>query len=218
MTVDNQSQPDNTNDSSAAARAEYQEYYAVRDALDVNVIPMAADASVPSEDQFLQHVPAVFKLASELQVVDPSAMAQLRSLGNAAQAIADVLNQQNRKLTALIGYLLRNEDDPAHRTQAFEYGGAGVGFISQNPLLEGQLVELKLFLTDESAAVYSIAEVIECTPETTADDASESAPSYRAKALFRRISDNDRELIIRACMHAQTRLLKKRANERQETP
>lgn len=214
MTANNQSPVDSAVDTLAAARAEYQEYYAVQDRLDINVIPLPADASLPSRDEFLQQAPAIFKLASELQVVDASALSQLRSLGPAAQVIGDALNQQNRKLTALLSYLLRNEDEPEHRTQAFEYGGAGVGFSSTVPITEGQLIELKMFFPAESAAAYSIAQVVECH----ADDDATPRPEYRIRALFKRISDNDRELLIRACMHAQSKLLKKRANARTDDP
>ena len=226
MTANHQSPPDATTDSLAAARAEYQEYYAVQDTLEINVIPLPESASLPSQDLFLQQAPAIFKLASELQVVDASALSQLRSLGPAADVIAEALNQQNRKLTALLSYLLRNEDDPEHRTEAFEYGGAGVGFSSSMPITEGQLIELKMFFPAESAAAYSIAQVVECSPAVPScemqtnhsTNASASAAEYRIRALFKRISDNDRELLIRACMHAQSRLLKKRANARSDTP
>lgn len=237
MTADNRSLTDTPDATFAQARAEYKEYFAVRDELDLNVIPMAPNASLPTHDDFLQQAPAVFRLASDIQVVDPTALTQLRSLGNAAQIIADVLNQQNRKLTALLSYLLRNEDNPEHRTHGFEYGGAGVGFVMSNPIALGRLIEIKIFLPDESTAVYCIGQIIECEeapitatitnedmPNTSlsadndAGNTSSTSQSYRLKALFKRISDSDRELLIRACMHAQSRLLKKRANARQDSP
>lgn len=220
MTDNHKSPGDNTATDIAAAQREYDEYYAVHDTMDINVVPLPEDASVPNEEAFAQQIPPVFRLASEIQVVDSAALAQLRSLGDAAKIISDVLNQQNKKLTALLGYLLRNEDEPANRTQTFEYGGAGVGFYSDTALNEGQLVEIKLFLSSESAAIYSIGQVISIEPVTaSAEEEQAHVPQkYKAKALFKRISDNDRELMIRCCLHAQTRLLKKRANEREDTP
>lgn len=212
---------DTTSNNQAAMMAQYQDYYAVREGLDINIVPLAADAMIPSQADFAQHAPAVFKLASELQVVDASAIAQLRGLGDAAKVISDVLNQQNRKLTALLGYLLRNEDDPEHRFQAFEYGGAGIGFNNQTALAIGQWVEIKIFLPAESAAIYCLGQVCSCEPTasaTSAPTAQTSEPEYQIKVLFQRIEDSDRELLIRASMHAQTRLLKKRANERNESP
>lgn len=211
------------------AQAQYQEYYAVREPLDINVVPFLAQdstralspdqaspaQSLPTQEEFVAQVPEVFRLASELQVVDAIALAQLRNLGDAARIISDVLNQQNRKLNALLGYLLRSEDKPEQHKLAYEYGGAGVGFASESAYPLGQLIELKLFLTAESAAIYSIAEIIQCekTTGSTAD-----SPMYRVTVLFRRITDEDRELMIKASLHAQTRLLKKHAKGRTDSP
>lgn len=188
---------------------DYKEYYAIKERIQINVRPLAADFSLPSVENFTQSVPEVFKLASEMQAVDTQALASLRGLGDSAGIIADILNQQNRKLNALLGYLLSHEDAEEDRHQTFEYGGAGVGYETNNALPLHTLVELKLFLPAESAAIYSYAEVVECeTCET----------GYRIRLLFVRISDDDREVIVRASLHAQSRLLKKRAAERDSAP
>ena len=211
MTDKNVSQQSNLTE----AQAQYQEYYAIREPLDINVVPLPDAYQLPAEDEFIAQVPEVFRLASELQVVDPIALAQLRNLGEAAKVISDLLNQQNRKLNALLGYLLRSEDAAEQRKIAFEYGGAGVGFYSEYEYPAGQLIELKLFLTAESAALYSVAEIIQCEKQ---EETANESHTYRVKALFRRITDEDRELMVKASLHAQTRLLKKRANERPNQP
>lgn len=202
--------PRRTEDS-AEALLQYEEYYAIRERLDINVVPLPQPQTLPSEDDFTAHVPEVFRLASELQIVDAVALAQLRNLGDAAKVISDLLNQQNRKLNALLGYLLRREDQPEQRKTAFEYGGAGVGFYSQTPYPVGELIELKLFMPAESAALYTIAEVIRCQPT---EQTNEGDDCFQVTALFQRITDEDRELMVKASLHAQSRLLKKRANER----
>lgn len=199
----------------ATAMLQYQEYYAIREQLDINVVPLPHSQVLPPEDAFSAHIPDVFRLASELQIVDAAALAQLRRFGDAAQVISDLLNQQNRKLNALLGYLLRREDQPEHRKTAFEYGGAGVGFYSANPYPLNELIELKLFMPAESAALYTIAEVIQCE---AAEHDAEEGETYKVTALFRRITDDDRELMVKASLHAQSRLLKKRANERANQP
>lgn len=185
---------------------EYSEYYAIREPLDINVVLLSDNQTLPEEAEFKQHIPAVFRLASEIQGTDLNALTQLRSLGDAARIIGDVLHQQNAKLNALLGYLLRREDNAEEQKQAFEYGGAGVGFYANEPYQPGQLVELKLFMPSESAAIYSYAQIFSCT---------EKEPNrFAVKALFVRITAEDRELMVRASLHAQTRLLKKRASDR----
>lgn len=188
---------------------DYKEYYAIKERIQINVRPLADDFSLPTIEGFKQSVPEVFRLASEMQAVDTQALASLRGLGESAGIIADILNQQNRKLNALLGYLLSHEDAEEDRHQTFEYGGAGVGYEAGKPLPLHTLVELKLFLPAESAAIFSYAEVVECEPHES---------GYRIRLLFVRISDDDREVIVRASLHAQSRLLKKRAAERDNAP
>jgi hypothetical protein len=188
---------------------DYKEYYAIKERIEINVRPQPESFQLPSAEAFEHEVPEVFRLASEMQSVDTQSLTALRNLGSSGTLIADVLNQQNRKLNALLGYLLSHEaaDDDRHHT--FEYGGAGVGYLASTALPLHTLVELRLFLPAESAAIYSYAEVVECETE---DD------HYRIRLLFVRISDDDRDVIVRASLHAQSRLLKKRAAERDSAP
>ncbi|MGX5913800.1 PilZ domain-containing protein [Aliidiomarina sp. Khilg15.8] len=188
---------------------DYKEYYAIKEQIQINVHPQPSEFTLPSPEDFKQQVPEIFKLASEMQAVDTQALASLRSLGDSASIIANILNQQNRKLNALLAYLLSHEDAEEDRHHTFEYGGAGVGYLADAPLPVESLVELKIFLPAESAAIYSYAQVVECQPE---------ADQHRIRLLFVRISDDDREVIVRASLHAQSRLLKKRAAERDNAP
>lgn len=186
---------------------EYREYYVIRDFLDINVIALDSTQALPGEEEFIHQIPHVFRLASDMLVIDQQTMQSLRSLGENAAVIADLFKQQNHKLNVLLGYLLRHEDDPQYRQQAFEYGGAGVGFRTSAPLSRGQLVELKLFIPEQSVAIYSIGEIIDVQPTDN---------GYETRALFRRISDADRDQLIKATLHAQSRLLKQRASQRKE--
>lgn len=207
------SQPQHSRQHFEQARAEYHEYFAIKEPLAINVVPLPSQGDhkpqVPSEESFLAALPAVFQMAGELQQHEQPTTQQIRALGDAGHAILELFQQQNQKLNALLGYLLRYEDDPEDRYQGFEYGGAGVGFHSPKPFSLGQLVELKLFLNAESAALYCIGEVIDC---------EDAEPGYRVRVLFRRIREADQELMVRAALHAQTRLLKKRASERTNEP
>ncbi|RUO31461.1 PilZ domain-containing protein [Aliidiomarina sedimenti] len=191
------------------ARDEYAEYFAIKEALDINVIPLDDRTGLPDEEVFLSELPLVFRMAAELQQRDQTAWQQIRSLGEPGQAILNILTQQNQKLNALLGYLLRYEDDPECRYQAYEYGGAGIGFYSSEPFEPGQLVQLKLFLSAESAAIFGYGEIIDC---------EQNEDGYQVTVLFRRLREEDQELMVRAALHAQTRLLKKRASERANKP
>ncbi|MCO4320402.1 PilZ domain-containing protein [Aliidiomarina quisquiliarum] len=188
----------------------YQEYYSIADVVPINVQPLALQQALPDWDTFNQEIPDVFRLASELHSAETSSMAALRHMGEAAELIAQVIQQQNRKLNLLLGYVLRNEDHPEQRQQTIELGGGGVRYLNHNSeLVVGQQVQLKLFLTSaqhsQAAAIYAYAEV-------AALEATEKG--QLVTLAFSRILDSDREIIVRASLHAQTRLLKKRAQER----
>lgn len=188
----------------------YQEYYSIADALPINVQPLHSAQDVPSWESFEQEVPEVFRLASELHSTDATTTTALRHLGETAELIAQVLHQQNMKLNLLLGYVLRNEDNAEQRLHTTEFGAGGVRYIDNDSSLSlGQNVQLKVFFNasghNVAAAIYAYAEVA----------AIETTPAGQVITLaFTRILDSDRELIVRATLHAQTRLLKKRAEER----
>ncbi len=188
----------------------YQEYYSIADVVPMNVQPLPPQQTLPDWNSFNQEIPDVFRLASELHNVDTSSTTALRHLGEAGELIAQVLQQQNMKLNLLLGYVLRNEDNPEQRQHTLELGGGGVRYLNQNgELVVGQPVQLKLFLNSAqhslAAAIYAYAEV--AAVETT-------NKGQMATLAFSRILDSDREIIVRASLHAQSRLLKKRAQER----
>ncbi|MCC5856241.1 MAG: PilZ domain-containing protein [Idiomarina sp.] len=189
-----------------SALERYQEYYAIQEPVPLSVIPMPADFTLPEWDDFEQEIPEVFRLANDIRTVDLNTSRALRGLGDFAEILNDILHQQNTKLNLLLGYILSREDDAEHRYTTLEYGGGGVRFIDEDSALElGTNVQVKLFLRDIAAAVYAYADVaaIETTDEGTL-----------ITAAFTRIRDDDREIIVRASLHAQSRLLKKRAEER----
>lgn len=197
-------------DNQLTALEQYKEYYSIPDVVPMNVLPIPEQQTIPNWDAFEQEIPDVFRLASELHTTDSAAIVALRHLGDIAEMIVQVLQQQNAKLNLLLGYVLRNEDNPEFRQHSIEFGGGGVRYIDNETLLKvGQQTQLKLFLHkaahNSTAAIYSYAEVanIETTPQGQA-----------ITLAFSRIRDDDREIMVRASLHAQSRLLKKRAEER----
>lgn len=197
-------------DNQLTALERYQEYYSIPDALPINVQPLSAQQELPSWDDFEQEVPDVFRLASELHTADTSTTSTLRHLGDAAELIVQVLHQQNMKLNLLLGYVLRNEDSAELRQQTVELGGGGVRYIDNDcELTLGQNVQLKVFL---NSALHNVAAAIYAYAEVAAIE--KTAQGQLITLAFSRILDSDRELIVRASLHAQSRLLKKRAEER----
>jgi len=185
----------------------YQEYYAIRDVVALTVTPLANNVELPDESDFIAEIPEVFRLANDIRNVDLNAVASLRGLGALAEPLMTLLNQQNTKLNLLLGYVLSREDTPDARHQSYEYGGGGVRYLDNNSALQlGQHVKLKIFLREIAAAIYAYADV-------AAIDSTANGDTLITLA-FTRIRDDDREILVRASLQAQTKLLKKRAEER----
>ncbi|RTE86939.1 MULTISPECIES: PilZ domain-containing protein [Gammaproteobacteria] len=191
---------------SDSALARYQEFYCIAEAVPVSVIPVTAEQVPDSFEVFESEVPEVFRLANDIRAVDQNSAQALRGLGDIAKVIQDVLHQQNTKLNLLLGYVLSREDDSDHRFQTLEYGGGGFKIEAPaNSFKEGDLAQVKLFLRDIAAAVYAYAEVAEVTA---------SGEQQQVTLAFNLIREDDQEIIVRASLHAQSRLLKKRAEDR----
>lgn len=188
------------------ALARYQEFYCIAEAVPVSVIPVA-ESQIPEDfETFESEVPEVFRLANDIRAVDQSSAQALRGLGDIARVIQDVLHQQNTKLNLLLGYVLSREDEHDHRFKTTEYGGGGFQFKTEKDSFQlGQFAQVKLFLRDIAAAVYAYAEVAAVESEDSQD---------KVTMVFTFIREDDQEIIVRASLHAQSRLLKKRAEER----
>ncbi|GAC14177.1 PilZ domain-containing protein [Aliiglaciecola lipolytica] len=184
--------------------AQFHEFFTIKHQLNVNMIPVADGFQLPSLDDLVSQMPYAFKMASEMSSIDAQALRPLRNLGEHAQDLTDFLNHQNKKLDLMMSFILQQQDDPQHRYQSVEFGGGGLVLKSDAPLEDGSIVELKIFLTEESAAVYCFSEVIKS--EKVDDD-------YHIYLLFSRIREEDQELLVRASLHMQTIQLRARSKQ-----
>jgi len=186
--------------------SKYEEFYSIAESVPVTVIPCAESFSLPSYEEFEQEIPEVFRLANDIRTVDQNSALALRGLGDIAKVIQDVLHQQNTKLNLLLGYVLSKEDQESHRFLTLEFGGGGFKFKASKGAFElGDIAQVKLFLRDIAAAVYGYGEIAQVEADHEHD---------LVTVAFTLIREDDQELIVRASLHAQSRLLKKRAESR----
>lgn len=200
-------------------RAQYHDYFAIEQAVVANIKPLAQ--SLPSDDAFLLMIPEPFLMASEQAVLDRSALKSLAKLGDLAEELALYLRTQAKKLDMMMRYLLIQQDDPTYRQHTYSFGGSALNFISEQPMAAGQTLEVKLFLNGSDGAVYFLATVLESEPHTASQDADSSGSTasestgFMVKAVVSRIRDEDRETLVRASLHEQSRQLKRKAEQRQ---
>lgn len=183
----------------------YQDYFSVEHSISLNA--RAIDGPLPSQAELIAAIPPPFLLASEVTVLNSAALRSLNRLGELADELANYLQQQARKVDLLLHYVLKQQDDVSKRYITQSFSGSGCCYLSDTPLSPLQVVEIKLFLDNNDGAVFCYGEVLAC--EALAD-------KWQIKVVFSCIRDEDRELIVRASLHQQSRLLKQKAEQRQQ--
>ncbi|MBV2128432.1 PilZ domain-containing protein [Arsukibacterium indicum] len=182
----------------------YHDYFSVEHDIVVNC--KVLNDPLPSEQTFISSIPEPFLLAGEMGSLNMSALRSLNRIGELADELANYLQQQARKIDLLLHYVLRQQDNAEHRQVTLSYGGAGLCLQSEQHIPPLSVVELKVFLAENEGAIYCLGQVI---------SAEQAGTGWQIKVVFRRIRDQDRELIVRASLHQQSRQLKQKAAQRQ---
>lgn len=186
--------------------AQYDEFFAIEHEFSVNI--KAIDTAEGCNfDNFIASMPMPFKLATDMNTVDQSALRSLQGLGNSASQLVSFLNQQSKKIDLLIGYILSQQDELQHRYQGIKFGGGGIKFVTPKAFNIGQLLELKIFLLESHCAIYCYGEVIEV------ESANEV---FTHKVTFHFIREEDRETLVRSSLHEQSKQLQKLAKLRNQ--
>ena len=124
------------------------DFFTVRDRFPVNLIALESADSIPDEDAFIAEIPELFTIASSMAESDQQQLQSIKVEQSSGSALDAFLEQQHKRMNILLGYMLRNEDDPAHRFEGVEYGGGGIRIINESPLTEGQTFQAKLFFKE----------------------------------------------------------------------
>lgn len=185
---------------------QYTEFFAIEHKFSVNVKALE-QSEVTSFEAFNDSIPLPFKLATEVNAIDQSALRSLQNLGSAAGQLVSFLNQQSQKIDLLIGYILSQQDDEKNRHTGVEFGGGGIKLKHNEAFNLGQLLELKIFLIDSHCAIYCYGEVIEIKP---------SDNGFIHKITFIFIREEDRESLVRASLHEQSKQLQMLAKLRNQ--
>jgi hypothetical protein len=183
-----------------------QEYFTVHHAIAVNVELMADSFCLPDENRFEAEIPAPFIVANEfsqLEQLSENAKSELKN--NDFRHVIQLLEAQNSKLNLLLTYLLSQQDNPEYRSQTRSFGASQFSYIAQHPVESNTLVRAKLFLENPAAAIYCYGQVTQC--QTTEQECV-------VTVKYRLIRDLDQDLIIKAALHQQQKLLRQRSLER----
>ena len=182
---------------------QYNDYFIIEHDIRINVKPFSDDE--PDEHGFERLIPEPFLMAGEQVMLEQSALKSLNRLGDLAEELAIYLRIQARKIDSMMRYILLMQDDPQHRCFSHSYGGSALCFDHETAFVEGQLLEVKMFLEHNDGAVFTLVRVIGV--EAIED-------KFRIRTTYTRLREQDRELIVRASLHQQSRQLKRKAEQR----
>jgi hypothetical protein len=99
------------------------------------------------------------------------------------------------------------QDEPQHRRRSHSFGGSALCFFNASPYPAGTLLEVKMFLDHGEGAVFCLVTVL---------DSMQHDDQFLIRTTYRRLRDIDRELIVRASLHEQSRQLKRKAEQRMQ--
>ncbi|GAB2993455.1 PilZ domain-containing protein [Psychrosphaera aestuarii] len=186
---------------------QFTEYFQMSHSIDININVGDVLANTPNDADFEADIPLPYKLASDLKGVEQTMLRPLRQLGDVIEPLADYLKAQSRKIDLMMHYILQAEDESDQRHSTLSFGGGGFVFCSKERYAETHFLICKLFFNDEATAIYCLGRII--ATKSNADG------SYEYTVLFHRIRDEDREIVVRASLHQQSKQLLKKTQQRQ---
>ena len=190
----------------------FEEYFQLEHQIGVNVMVNGPWSEVPDQDTFEQAIPLPFKIASEMKGLDQKMLRPLRTLGDAIEPLADYLNAQSRKIDLMMSYVLRAEDEEQWQFFTKSYGGGGFIFYSDTAFETDTWVTCKLFFEEDAAAVFCYGKLV-----SSQDVSSEDENKFESTVVFHRIREEDQEVVVRASLHQQSKLLLKKTKANQSS-
>ncbi|MGL6573043.1 PilZ domain-containing protein [Aeromonas hydrophila] len=188
-----------------------EQFFSVTHATPVNVIPMPGDFHLPSLEALEAELPEPFRIASAITSIDIVTSRLIRNQNDSMHDLVEIINQQSRKIDMIMGYVLSVQDHPEHRFHTLRFGAGQLTYLhprqghGEVPHLH-QIVRLKIFLREEASAIYCYGQVKQLEP---------SEHGTHVMLDYVRIREDDRELLVRASLHIQSKQLKLRAQDRQ---
>lgn len=183
-----------------------EEYFSVHLGLTINVEPLPNGKSLPNFETFSTEIPPLFRIASECNTLEENAERLLAGFGKEdSKALVTYLSAQNSKINLLLSYVLSQQDNANYRYITETFGASKLSFYSPHDFTVRQNVIVKLFLDHPAAAIYCYAEVVNC---------SALGDRFLIELHYTRLLEDDRDLLIRAALHCQQKLLRQRAQQR----
>ncbi|MGF1750515.1 MULTISPECIES: PilZ domain-containing protein [Vibrio] len=190
------------------------DFFTVNGAIRANIEPMEIGATLPELDSYLAQIPAPFVASCEFSQLNQQREAAKHELQQQnLKQVAELIDQQNTKLNLLLNYMIAQQDEPAFRQVTTRFGAGEIVYRSQTPLSIGQLAVIKLFLDAPPAGIYCYGEVT----DVQLSDSEHSDSDYTITLTFVRILEEHQDMLIKAALYHQQKLLRQRSLDRDKS-
>jgi len=184
-----------------------QKFFTVHHKLTANIEPLDADFALPSQNEFLLEIPAPFIVASEFSQLDSLTESAMNELKNSDfKHVIQLLDHQNGKLNLLLTFMLAQQDKEEFRFYTTSFGASQFTYNSEHDVPIGEQARVKLFLAHPPAAIYCYAQAIKCV---------QTEQDYEITYTYKLLRDIDQDLLIKAALYQQQKLLRQRSIDRQ---
>ncbi|WP_371193169.1 PilZ domain-containing protein [Glaciecola sp. SC05] len=183
---------------------QFNEFFLIAHPLKVNLQEATEADATQSLAQFEQSMPYAFRISSQMSEIESKALRPFRSMGEKFDDLVEYLQLQAKKMDLMMSYILQQQDEAEYRQTATKFGGGGVIIKLKHEVNLGAYATIKLFLENEAAAIYCIAQAVQC--EALED-------GFNVSYAYTRIREEDQELLVRASLHLQTAQLRKNQTE-----
>lgn len=192
----------------------FSEYFQLEHRVKVNILYGGPWPTLPDVESFERSIPVPYKMSSEMKGLEQNMLRPLRQLGDIIEPLAEYLKAQSRKIDLMMSYILQSEDDSGEQYMTTSYGGGGFTFVSNQALELGHWYTCKLFFEDEATAVFCLAKAAESNPYSVDDEEESPIIQYTNTMVFHQIREEDRESVVRASLHQQSKQLLKKTNSK----
>jgi hypothetical protein len=149
------------------------------------------------QSQFIDH----FSLTSTLEYLTRESQVQLRLIQRDYPEVSKYLETLERKIQVLAqAFMVSNNHLAEQPTHKVNLSASGIAFDAEQPLAEGQILELKMVVPPVLVGILTFGKVIYCREQPDG--------LYRTGVDFLALRDQDREFLIRHVVKRQLSLLR----------
>ncbi len=191
---------------------ERRRYFRVEDSVILHWRPIG-EQELPDDPQAIEAALAddEREMAERLMTRDPADAELLRGIAEHQPEVASYLERLEQRLANLAHTLLIAGDAlPATPTHDVDISASGIGFEADEPLPEGQLIELKLVVFPSYLGILTYGRVVRSEP---LEPDQEGRRRFHVGTHFTVIRDADREALIQHILRRQRQNLRERQSD-----